>query len=32
LNGIGDCPAAAASAAAKFGDTGLINLANFPND
>jgi hypothetical protein len=32
LTGINDCPSAAASAAAKFGDTGLINLANFPND
>lgn len=32
LNGITACPAAAASAAAKFGDTGLTNLSNFPND
>lgn len=32
LTGIAACPAAAASAAAKFGDTGLTNLSNFPND
>ncbi|MCG9876002.1 MAG: hypothetical protein MH321_14595 [Leptospiraceae bacterium] len=32
LNGIAACPAEAAAAAAKFGDTGLTNLANFPND
>lgn len=32
LNGITACPAEAASAAAKFGDTGLTNLSNFPND
>lgn len=32
LTGIAACPTTAASAAAKFGDTGLTNLSNFPND
>lgn len=32
LTGIASCPASAAPAAAKFGDAGLQNLANFPND
>lgn len=32
LTGIAACPTAAAPAAAKFGDTGLTNLSNFPND
>ncbi|MCZ8344415.1 MAG: hypothetical protein O9301_15380 [Leptospira sp.] len=32
LTGLASCPASAAPAAAKFGDAGLQNLANFPND
>jgi hypothetical protein len=32
LSGIIDCPANAVAGAAKFGDTGLTNLSNFPND
>jgi hypothetical protein len=32
LTGLAECPAAASAGAAKFGDTGLTNLSNFPND